>query len=57
MSWFRKILGLCDHKWQRIQVISIYGTWGGKRYPGQDPAYHKHVLQCEKCGNEKVVKI
>lgn len=56
MEWFRKLLGLCTHKWTLIQTIEVYETWDGERYPGQAPTFHKRVLQCNNCGDIKVRK-
>ena len=57
MNVFRKLLGLCEHKWEIIQRISVYVTWDGERSPGQLPDHQKIVLQCQKCGDVKKVKV
>lgn len=57
MSWLRKLLGLCEHRWARVQIVAVYETWDGKHYPGQIPTFHKHILQCKICGDEKVKRI
>lgn len=57
MSWIRKLLGLCEHRWARVQIVAVYETWDGKHYPGQIPTFHKHILQCKICGDEKVKRI
>lgn len=57
MSWWRKLLGLCDHKWvENGQRIAVYDADHQPKH-GHFPIYHKVVLKCEKCGDMKVVKI
>lgn len=56
MKWLKTLLGLCTHKWIRVQIIDVFYTDQGKRIT-EHPAFTKHVLQCQNCGNEKVVKI
>ena len=57
MSWLKKLFSLCDHKWYIAQTIAVYETWDGEKYPGQNPAFHKYVQKCEKCGKLNVVKV
>lgn len=42
MNWFRKLLGLCQHKWETVDtwVITRDGRAVGQR----------HILRCEHCG-------
>jgi hypothetical protein len=42
MTWLRKLLGLCQHRWKIIDNVKL--TEGGK------PIGTRHILQCEHCG-------
>ena len=53
MRWLRKILGLCQHKWERHEKIEVYVS----EKTDDLPVYLKQVLQCSLCGSIKVVKI
>lgn len=49
---FRKLLGLCNHKWIIIKRISTFET-----EQSTIPNGYKYVLQCENCGKIKTIKI
>ena len=54
LGWFYRIFvgrfSGCNHKWEAKERIATYG-------PGNEetPAYHKYVLQCEHCGDMKII--
>lgn len=50
LKFFRKFLGLCDHKWVVEETVKVWNQYV-KGYP---VAIQKH-LRCEKCGNWKKV--
>jgi hypothetical protein len=45
MSWWRKLLGLCQHKWIVYESGDIY-----RDESSQKPRGSYYVLQCEHCG-------
>ena len=52
INWIRKLFNDCEHKWVIIREISIRESEGDKL-----PYASVYVLQCEKCGDLKQVKI
>jgi hypothetical protein len=55
MNWLRKLLGLCPHKWETIQVQQLEQVHYGYRVDGKQATslgtrYH---LRCAQCGNIK----
>jgi len=47
MSFLRRLLGLCDHKWETIDRVNVY-TDRPTTITGT-----KYIQQCEKCGDVK----
>ena len=46
---FKKLLGICNHKWIIRDEIEVYDA----SYGMDKPHYRKYLLQCEHCGNLK----
>lgn len=42
MSWLRKLLGLCQHRWKIIDRVNLR--------VGSALVGHRYILQCEHCG-------
>ena len=47
LAWLRRVLGLCEHKWEVIREIDLMD------HPGALPRAKRFILQCERCGNIK----
>lgn len=52
MSWFRKLFGICGHKWNIIASHLQYEDAGDSM-----PSGKIFVLQCQHCGDVKKSKI
>lgn len=52
IKYLRTLFGLCDHKWEIINKISIFAN----NYDSM-PYATKYVLQCEHCGNLKEKRV
>lgn len=50
MRTLKSLLGICEHRWIKVKEIAVYSEFGGVIFNNDVPAYHKWVLQCEKCG-------
>jgi hypothetical protein len=51
VSWFRKLLGLCDHQWTTFAVMEI------RRSDRPELVIaHLHQMRCTKCGEIKAVR-
>lgn len=50
MNLLRKILGLCEHKWEVINSRQHYDWYGSS------PLVIIKTLQCTKCGDIKVIR-
>lgn len=48
MTW-KQFWGICEHHWERLTEITVEGEFGG--------VWYKYVLQCNKCGKIKSVRI
>lgn len=46
ISWLRKLLGLCQHKWRLLEKIKVFDNEVSK----DRPVAFLRVLQCENCG-------
>lgn len=45
MSWIRKLLGLCEHRWVILEKHKL--TCNGTYYADQ------YILRCDRCGDMK----
>lgn len=50
MKWFKKLFGICDHKWENIQIITIFLIDDYGRRISQNPHHLQYIQQCQKCG-------
>ncbi len=50
MSWFKRALGLCEHKWAVFEIYTKVSSFNGA------VVGHQYHLRCEKCGEIKVRK-
>ena len=48
INFIRKLIGLCEHKWEVRTVVKVFS----EDEKGA-PIGAKFILQCEKCGNIK----
>ena len=53
MKALRELIGLCKHKWEVKDTISIYAD--GDHY--KLPIARKYIMQCTHCGKIKSVRV
>lgn len=47
ISFFRRLFGLCEHKWAVLDKYDVV------KYRGAVPHRTQYILRCEKCGAMK----
>ena len=45
----RKWLGLCIHKWKKIDTIDVYNV-NYPKHENYSPTHYEYIMQCEHCG-------
>ena len=55
MRNLKQFLGICEHKWKNIEryQMELVGVESGR----VKKEWQKVIMQCEKCGKIKVLKI
>ena len=47
--------GQCRYRWFKVQTIRVYAGKGGEK-EGATPIGFEDVMECQNCGNRKVLK-
>ena len=50
MSWFHKLFGICEHKWEHLDIVDV-------SYNCHTQVKRVYVNQCDKCGKFKKLTV